>query len=327
MSETTLRDTLSEALENYEASAPVVNEPVETESAKAERLRDEAGRFAKAEQEVKENSQEKTGTSFPKPEKPKPPRPSSWKKDYEADWETLPDRIREYINEREGQYAKGVSTYKSQWDQAQPIYEAVAPFIPELQQYGIPPQQWIQNLGIAHRTLALGTPEQKLEMFSRLATEYGVPLQALIGGQADPQFSMLAQELNQIKNQWNTFQTQQQQAEMAVLNNEIAKFAAEHPHFEAIKPTMAQLLQSGVATDLQSAHDKALRLHDDLWQQQQAEQAKTDEAKRQAELAAKKAKAVSPRSSSPTGNMNTSGGKKSLREALEESMANVSGMI
>ena len=326
MSETTLRDTLSEALENYEATPePVVNaDPVvtETETEKADRLRDEAGRFAKKpEEEIQAD---------PAPvveEKPKTPRPSSWKKDYEQDWEVLPDRIREYINEREGQYAKGVSTYKNQWDQAQPIYEAVAPFIPELQQYGIQPGQWIQNLGNAHRTLALGSPEQKLEMFSKLANEYGVPLQALTGQPHDPQFSMLAQELNQIKNQWNSFQTQQQQAEQAALNAEIAKFAESAPHFESVKPTMAQLLQSGVATDLKTAYDKAIRLHDDLWNQQQAEHAKAEEAKRLADLAAKKAKAVSPKSASPTGSMNAGSGKKSLRDQLSESMESMSGLI
>ena len=70
-------------------------------------------------------------------------------------------KLQEYIMQREQDYAKGVSTYKSQWDQAAPIYEAMQPFIPILQEHNIQPQQWIQNLGRAHQVLAMGSPEQK----------------------------------------------------------------------------------------------------------------------------------------------------------------------
>ena len=81
---------------------------------------------------------------------------------------------------------------------------------------------------------------------------------------------------------------------------------------------MAGLLQSGVAKDLKTAYEKAIRLHDDIWQQQQADAAKAEAAKRQAALVQKKAAAVSPKSSSPTGAMVSGGGKKGLRETLSE---------
>lgn len=320
--QTTLRDSISEAFEQHE-QAP--EQATETAAETAERLRDEKGRFASAKQEEEALEEPAEAMVEAEPDPKVIPRPSSWKKDYEEEWPTLPERIREYINEREGQYAKGVSTYKNQWDQAAPIYEAVAPFLPELQQHGIQPQLWIQNLGNAHRTLALGTPEQKLQMFAKLATEYGVPLQALMGQPADPQFSLIANELNTVKSQLQQFQTLQQQQEQQRLQDEINAFKANAPHFETVRDTMGQLLQSGVATDLKTAYDKAIRLHDDVWQQQQAEQAKAAEAERQKALAEKKAKAVSPRSASPTGAMNASGGKKSLRDTLAESIDAIAG--
>ena len=320
-----LRDQLAAALEQHtETQTEEIASQSSEVTEETGRTRDDQGRF-KAKQEETENKEQSAAQVENQSENERKaiPRPSSWKKDYEQDWETLPDKIREYINEREGQYAKGVSTYKNQWDQAQPFYEAVQPFIPELQQYNINPAQWIQNLGNAHRTLVLGTPDQKLQMFAQLANQYGIPLEALTGQQANPQFSMLANELNQIKNQWTTFQQTQQQQEQAALNNEIQTFAANAPHFEALRETMAQLLQSGMAEDLQGAYDKAMRLHDDIWQQQQAEQAKAAELERQKALSAKKAKAVSPKSASPTG-MQTSGtGKKSLRDQLAESVESV----
>jgi hemoglobin-like flavoprotein len=321
----TLRDTLSDALDNYEAPVETVTEtPQETASEHTERLRDDVGRFTKAESTEAEKPLEAVETPI---EVPKTPRPTSWKKDYEQDWEKLPPNIQSYLNEREGQYAQGVSTYKNQWDSAQPIYEAIQPFMPELQQHNINPAQWIQNLGNAHRTLAMGSPEQKVQMFAKLATEYGVNLQALTGQQFDPQFSQLANELNQVKNQWNQFQTQREQEQQAALNADIQAFAATAPHFEELKPTMTKLLQSEVAGSLKEAYDKALRLHDDLWQKAQAEQAKQAAAEHQKELALKKAKAVSPKSTSPTATMNGSGGKKGIREALEESFDSVGNLI
>ena len=317
--QTTLRDSLESAFDEHS----------ETVDETPARVRDESGRFAKQEQEATTVEKIEQEAAAAEVEPPKvAPRPSSWKKDYEQDWEVLPDRIREYINEREGQYAKGVSTYKNQWDQAAPIYEAVAPFLPELQQHNIQPQQWIQNLGNAHRTLAMGSPDQKLQMFAKLATDYGVPLQALMGQPADPQFSMIAQELNQVKGQLQQFETLQQQHEQQRLQQEIDAFAMNAPHFETVRETMGMLLQSGMATDLKTAYDKASRLHDDVFQQQQAQQASAVEAERHKVLAEKKAKAVSPKSASPTGAMNAGGGKKSLRDQLAEAVdASLGGHI
>jgi hypothetical protein len=314
MAETTLRDTIESAIEQH----------VEPDTGIT---RDESGKFAKAEPTPKAEPEAKVAEP-PVVEPPikTVPRPSSWKKDYEQDWDTLPERIREYINEREGQYAKGVSTYKSQWDQAQPLYEAIQPFMPELQKYNIQPSQWIANLGNAHRTLALGTPEQKVQMFARLANEYGVPLQAITGqGQPDPQFSILAQELNNLKNEWQTTKAQTEMTETAIMQAQIEEFKAHAPHFEAVRETMAKFLQNGMAEDLPGAYEKAIRYHDDVWREVQAQQAKEAEAARQAEIQAKKAKAVSPRSGSPTGQTNASGGKKSLRDQLSESVAAVMG--
>lgn len=310
MSETTLRDTIEQAIEEH--SEPAVETPV---SETSERVRDEAGRFARK-QEEPEAAKVDPVEAPAEPERKAVPRPSSWKKDYEQDWETLPDRIREYINEREGQFATGVSTYRSQFEQARPIYEAVQPFMQDLQQHNINPAQWIQNLGSAHRTLVMGSPQEKVEMFARLATEYGIPLESLVGQQANPQFGMLAQELSQIKNQWQQFQQTQQQQEMHALEKQIEDFKANAPHFDAVRETMGQLLQSGLATDLQSAYDKAIRMNDDIWQQQQAEQAQKAEAERQKAIAEKKAKAVSPKSASPTGAMIGGNGNKSLRDQL-----------
>lgn len=319
--QTTLRDQLESAIEQHEA--PETTPQAET------RPRDEVGRFAPKETPEPKPDQ---AASAPPEAAAAPvvkPRPSSWKSEYEERWSKLDPTLQDYIAKREADYAKGVSTYKQNWDQAAPIYEAIQPFMPTLQQNNIDPKTWITSLGNAHQILALGSPQEKAQMFVKLATDYGVPLQSLVGQQADPQFSTLAQELNQLKNQWTQFHSSQQQQEQQLVQMEIQRFATDKPHFEAVRETMSGLLQSGVADSLQSAYDKAIRLHDDIWQQQQAEaqqaKAKAEAEAQQQRVNQAKAKAVSPRSSSPTGMMSSGNGKKGLRETLSEQLEQAMG--
>ena len=303
----TLPDAIESAVEEHEP-APAV----EQDAAPADAQRDDAGRFATSPQDEQ---------PAPAPTKP---RPSSWKKDYDEHWTKLDPSLQDYISQREQEYAKGVSTYKQNWDQAAPLYEAMQPFMPLLQQNNIDPKQWISGLGNAHRMLTQGSDDEKLRMFAQLATDYGVPLGALTGQQSgiDPQFSQMAQKLGQMENRWSQFEQQKEQQEDAARQNQIFAFSQKAPYFEQVRETMAGLLQAGVAEDLQVAYDKAIRLHDDIWQQQQAEQAKAAAEQNQQKVAQARAKAVSPRSSSPTGMTSGGNGKKSLRDMLAEQIDN-----
>ena len=307
-----LRDTIENAIEVTDT-----NELTEStlEAPKTSRPRDESGKFAKSASEAQDKATEVLEPETVQEAQAKP-RPSSWKKDYEEHWGKLDPTLQDYIQQREADYAKGVSTYKNQWDSAQPLIRAIEPFAPILQQHNIDPAQWISNLGRAHSVLALGSPEQKQQMFAQLANDYGVSLNEVGGGYADPQFSLIAQELNQIKNQWNQFQTQQERTEQASLQNEIQSFSTDKPYFDEVRETMAGLLQAGMANDLQSAYDKAIRLNDNIAQKVQAEQAHKSESDRQAKLASAKAKALSPKSSSPTASTSTGGKGASIRDEL-----------
>ena len=66
------------------------------------------------------------------------------------------------------------------------------------------------------------------------------------------------------------------------LLNEINQFSLKAEHFEDVRPTMIQLLQSGVAQTLEDAYEKAIRLDPNLFEQMTKAQ--------QAEVAAKQAK-------------------------------------
>jgi len=310
-----LRDQLESAVESVVETPEVVETEV-----KADKPRDESGKFKKADEEVTEapevEVQEEVVLEATRPV-PSKPRPSSWKKDYEESWGKLDPTLQDYITQREADFAKGVSTYKNQWEQAQPILSTMEKFAPILQQNGVDPAQWINSLGTAHQTLVYGTPDQKMQMFAQLANDYGIDLNGLTGGQAvSPQFSMIANELSQIKNQWQAFQSQQEQMEQAQLKSEIDSFSKDKPYFADVRETMAGLLQTGMATDLQTAYDKAIRLSDDIWQKIQSEQVKSSQTEQKSKLAAVKAKAISPKSSSPTANVSLGGKGNNLRDQL-----------
>jgi hypothetical protein len=325
-----LRDTIENAIESTE-SAVTENTTLQdaVESDKTSRLRDESGKFAKTSQNPSKELTDPSADNYEQQETliETKPRPSSWKKDYEEHWGKLDPTLQDYIQQREADYAKGVSTYKNQWDMAAPIVEAMRPFEKVLQENNIAPAQWISNLGNAHAQLVYGSPEQKLNTFAQLANEYGVNLGQLTGQTGyDPQFSQLAQELAQIKNQWSSFQSSQEQMEQVQLQNEISSFKDDKPYFEEVRETMAGLLQSGMASDLQSAYDKAIRLNDDVFQKVNAGQAQKSEAAQRERVAAAKAKVLSPKSTTPTASM-SSGGKSasSARDAIMQAFEQHSG--
>ena len=349
---TSIREALESAVSTQEAkesgivAAPeVAAEPVaavepvsteaapagETEAQRTERLRDDKGRFAEGKAEAKAESKPVAQSAqTPAPVAAKLPKPDSWKKDKQADWDALTPSQQAYVKEREDQYFKGISTYQQEWKGAKPLLDAVAPFLPELQKHNITPESWITNLGRAHHTLATGDGQSKLQMFAKLAQDYGVPLQALYDPNYAQQF--VAQTIQQPQQRQAP-----QQADVATLVRqelsaartqdaieqfEAAKDAAgqpQYPHFQMVKSDMALLLEAGKATDHKSAYDMALRLHDDLFAAQQEAKSKATEAARleasRKAVAVAKGSAVSVKSATPA----TAGAapKGTRREVLE----------
>lgn len=346
-----LRDQLSAAFDENAGETPAVAEekpqpqevekeqPEEKSVARSEaakaRARAEDGKFAKGEKPEPE--------AQPAPSAAKP-RPTSWKKDFEEHWGKLDPALQEYIHQRESEYAKGVSTYKQEWDRAKPILDVIAPYSQQFQKYGVRPEQWIQSLGAAHQALALGSPQEKLQMFARLARDYGIPLQALTQGATpgqpapqqmmDPRLGMFAQELSSIKNQLQTWRSEQERAMQDGIASEIESFSRDgkHPHFEQLKETMADLLEKGLAKNLEEAHSLALRMpqHDDIWTAMKESERKEKEIAAakdaQARAAAARGRNVIPKSSAP-GNASDPKERKGLRDTIAEAMEASAGRV
>lgn len=320
-----------------EAAPP---ETTETEAQRAERLRDEKGRFVEGKPEAPAKTEARpkpapaqAAAPAPEPQTTTLQRPSTWKKEHWESFDQIAKQfpgVAQYILDREGQYAKGVSTYKTEWDNARPLVEAMAEFRPLLDEHKIEPTQWIKNLGNAHRTLALGSQEQKLSMFSRLAQDYGVDLRHLVQQGQDGLWYMRSApqpqiDINQITQQ--ATQRALEEMEMRATQQEIARFEAQtdkYPHYQEVRETMAGLLQAGLADDLDGAYKAALAhpRHASIYNAIQEQSRKDAEAKaveekrKQAESARRRAE--SPRSSSPTGASKVAASdKKGIRDILE----------
>lgn len=327
-----LREALTTALEAHESAevtntpvvdAPAVNAPPanETTEQRAARERDEAGRF-KTKEDGALVAKAPAVAAAPAAAAPTPRKPpSSWKKDYWEAYQGLDPKVADYITQREEQFANGVSTYKHEADKAKELFDAMEPFQQDLQLHGVQLVQWLRQLGTAHQTLVKGTPEQKLQAFYKLAQDYHVPVDALLDQNVRQQF-LTSQPPPPPQDVGKLVEEKFMQVQATT---EIERFAADpaHEHFEVVRGTMQQLLAAGLAPDLKSAYEKAVRMDSELFER---EQLRTTEAANKQRLdaeAARVAKArsnnVSPRSATPSGAMGGSG-KKDLRSALEDAV-------
>jgi hypothetical protein len=263
-------------------------------------------------------------------------RPSTWKKEYVQIWDKMEKgeqiskedftKFAEYANQRESEYKKGVSTYKAEADRARSYEEAIAPFIPELQSQNISPAAWINNLGRAHMVLSKAPYEQKVEMFQRLAQDYGIQLnsEGLGVQQTDPYTQQLLNQLNQVNQEVSTIKNRFQQEEQSRLMSEIERVRSDvekFPHFDVVREEMAQLLELGKAPDLETAYKKAVRMNDDVWAlEQERLLASARQTSNKAQQVAKaKTVAVSPKSSTPRGTVSTTE-KKDRRSLIADQL-------
>ena len=328
---TTLRDTLEAAVEsvapeeNTSVESAVPQETAAESTARAERARDEAGRFTKAERDAQQAASEAQGEA----PAPRLQRPSSWKKDYQAQWDKMVDtdpQMAQYLLEREQQFASGVSTYKAEADRARDIQSLIEPHAPRFQHYGVDSKEYLGRLLKMDEILATGSPQQKMALLQGIAQSVGLldaqgQAQEFDQGQQSYVPPELLNTVYGLQSKLQAIEQANERAEQTRINAEIESFAETAPFFDELTEEMARLLETGLATNLQDAHKKALRWNDELFSKYQAEQQQGEEAaKRKAaqETAARaRSAAVSPRSSTPTGAVAASTQGSDIRSILE----------
>ena len=336
------RDMLEAALDQAEEGtleAPeekeieVNDDPIETEN--EAQARDEQGRF------IEKNESESSTIEEVEPEEPveEVKRPTTWKKEYRDVWDKMQEgkpldkeefaKFAEYANQREAEYKRGVSAYKAEADNARQLTEAIGPFIPELQAQNIHPVAWINNLGRAHMVLSKAPYQEKVQMFHRLAQDYGIQLsqdgiQMPEQQYIDPYQQQLMQQLQATQQQVQQLSQIREQEENARLNQEINRVSSDKerfPHFDMVREDMAQLLERGLAQNLETAYAKAVRMNDEAYKLETDRLLKSTsmQASKAQQVARAKATAISPRSSTPSGQV-SKGDAKDRRSLLAEQL-------
>ena len=319
-----LRTALESAFEDKtDDSAPVETvastpEPVTQdkplETTAEQRARDEVGRFA-AKEKVPEAE---TPVTEPKPVK----APSSWKPAAQEAYlkaergEALtPEEVRILTNEanrRESDFHRGVEEFKTHAQKAKAYEAAIAPYQQTLQNMGVDAPTAIASLLKADHTLRYSDPATKAQYFQQLAQQYGINLEQIQNPpQYDPQTQYLMQQLNELRQSQQQWHNSIQQQEQTRANHELEQFSqAGNAHFDAVRGDMADLLETGKATSLQDAYEKAVWMNPDI-RQSLIEQQRLDAQKKatsEAQALRAKSAAVSVKGSSPSaGGVQTNG--------------------
>ena len=330
------RSMLEAALDTAEEAHD--EEPLEVPEVLSE---DNAEKSVETETSHQDNKEATEDVSFAKSEesdeeKEKITRPSTWKKEYVNIWDKMEKgeqidkedfvKFAEYANQRESEYKKGVSTYKAEADRAKGYENAIAPYAQDLQRRGIQPTQYIENLVRAEQILSNANYDQKVQVFQKLASDYGIQLNG--NGQVtqlDPYTQQLMNQLNQVNQEVSSIKGRFAQEENQRLMGEIERVRSDvekFPHFDVVREEMAQLLELGKAQDLETAYAKAVRLNDDVWELEKERLLKTgsQQASKAQQVAKAKAAAVSPRSVTPSGKVSDGSDKKDRRSIIADQL-------
>lgn len=329
----TRHDVLSDAFDKVEDVQPQT-------TPKPDRTRDEAGKFATPDKAAPAKVGQEAAPGItaspvdplvqPEPVWKKPP--NSWKKDYHEAWAKADPRLQEYAFQREEQMKAGVEPLKTKAEFADSINQVLEPFQNTIRGLGLQAPQVIKGLLEADNILRTAPSEQKLAYLVQIAQNYGVNLQALTGAAQrapaiDPNYHSLANQLNLVRGEITSWKQQQEAVTNQELRATIEDFASAsgHEHFETVKPTMAALLQSGQAKNLDEAYKKAVRLDDELYEADlAARQANASKAKDDAAKSARAA-AVSVRGSTPGSHTATKATTR--REMLVEQFGGIDSRV
>ena len=330
------RSMLEAALDTAEEAHD--EEPLEVPEVLPE---DNAEKSVETETSHQDNKEATEDVSFAKSEesdeeKEKITRPSTWKKEYVNIWDKMEKgeqidkedfvKFAEYANQRESEYKKGVSTYKAEADRAKGYENAIAPYAQDLQRRGIQPTQYIENLVRAEQILSNASYDQKVQVFQKLASDYGIQLNG--NGQVtqlDPYTQQLMNQLNQVNQEVSSIKGRFAQEENQRLMGEIERVRSnveQFPHFDVVREEMAQLLELGKAQDLETAYKKAVRMNDDVWELEQERLLNTakQQASKAQQVAKAKAAAVSPKSTTPSGKVINPEDKKDRRSLIADQL-------
>lgn len=187
--------------------------------------------------------------------------PKSYKKEYVEQFKTLTPEWRKYLTEREKEIERGFSDFGNKLNGYKWLDGVLSPRQERLAKAGFAkPQDWIETLAKVDDALAQD-PQGTLKM---LAEAYGVRLTD--ENNNIEQNNPLLQKISRLEQNFSSLNgliSSQRQAEASQTISNFIEAKDEngnpkHPHFDAVKSVMGQLLNSRMAKDIDDAYAKAV---------------------------------------------------------------------
>jgi hypothetical protein len=272
------------------------------------------------------------------PEKPAIQRPQSWSSDVDELWATLPPKAQEIIAKRESEAHKRITELGEVAKTAEPIKDVLEPLQRASARMGLPPGEGLKLLLAADDYLARD-PVAAIQWLAQQSgvdlSRFGQPAQGQ-SGEVAPEVSALHQKIAHLERmlsdtstrieQREQFELQTQHHTLEHLVNEFAKGKDYWPEIEA--EVVAQIRAIKTANPsmdprdtLEKAHERALKLNDEVRNRLTEAKRKEEEAKKAVETKRKAEEAKRLASL----NVRSVDGKapKAVRRSLEEEMADV----
>ena len=238
--------------------------------------------------------------------------PVSWSAEKTEIWSKMDPQAQEYVSQRELEQSRKISEQGNELGRTRPVMSVIQQFQQNFDRHGVSVEEGIAQLMAAQDAL----DRNPLQAIHGIAETFGIDLAAYYGAarQALPPEVRQMQENNY--SQQALIETMQRdekaravQAERVAVDQErqvIAEWAADKPHYETVRNTMANLIQTGEATSYDDAYQKACLMNPEIRQQMEAtaaaerqrqEQAQQQAAAEAARLADEKAVADARRMS------------------------------
>lgn len=226
------------------------------DTAKADRLRNERGQFAKADDTAVAEPANTVSDADPAQVTPVQPSPAveapkSWSAEAKAEWSKLSPALQQAVLKREGEINDG----GARWSEEKRRYEEVlTPLRAAAQRSGVDERTGLNQLLAANDFLERD-PRSAIQW---LAQAYGVDLSKPADNPspkppADPMVVQLHQKVSTLESSLAERQRQDTEAQINAFRS-----ASGHEHFDAVKQTMGRLILAGEASDMQDAYDKAV---------------------------------------------------------------------
>lgn len=245
---------------------------------------------------------DQTAQTAPEQATPAIEAPLSWSAEQKAKWASVPPDLQAYVAQRDKESHEAITRAGQQIKAFEPIRNVVEQYGHVFQKNGLQPHDGIARMMAVNEMLE-SNPRAAI---TEIAKAYGVDLSGQQAEQTanptDPKVSELEARLAKAESFLTAQQRQQYNTEQTALAREIADFAKDKPHFEAVRSIMAGLMQSGAAEDLKDAYEKATYADPTIRQSILADQQKANEDKRKQDeaerlKAAKKAGGVNVKGS------------------------------